>query len=74
VRERVFGTIADRGVTLDMMRIFPDRIAFTCESGSLPRVREAFDTLGVAYAVDPYPAEPSTCPWCILEVSPWSST
>lgn len=52
VLERVFGGIAERGVTLDMMSIFPDRIAFTCEVASLPRVREALDRLGVAYAVD----------------------
>jgi aspartate kinase len=52
VLERVFGTIAERGVTLDMMSIFPDRIACTCESGSLPRAREALDGLGVTYAVE----------------------
>jgi len=52
VLERVFGTIAEHGVTLDMMSISPDRVAFTCETGSLPRVREALDTLGVAYTVD----------------------
>jgi aspartate kinase len=40
-----------------MMSIFPDRIAFTCESGSLPRVREALDGLGVAYAVDEHCAK-----------------
>jgi aspartate kinase len=47
VLERVFGAIAERGVTLDMMSIFPDRIAFTCESGSLARVREALRALPV---------------------------
>jgi len=52
VLERVFGTIAERGVTLDMMSIFPDRVAFTLEVDRLPRVREALDGLGVTYAID----------------------
>lgn len=50
--ERVFGGIAARGVTLDMMSLFPERVAFTLERRGLPEVRATLDALGLAYEVD----------------------
>jgi aspartate kinase len=50
--ERIFGEIAARGVTLDMMSIFPERVAFTFEQHALAEVRAALDALGVDYAVN----------------------
>ena len=51
--ERIFGAIAERGVTLDMMSIAPDRVVFTLEEDAVARMRAALDGLGVAYRVQP---------------------
>ncbi len=55
--ERIFGRVAARSVTLDMMSILPDRVAFTLERESLDVVREALADLGVDYAVDEHCAK-----------------
>ena len=51
--ERIFGEIAERGVTLDMMSISPDRVAFTLDEDAVERVRAALASLQVDYAVQP---------------------
>ncbi len=48
---RIFGAIASSGVTLDMMSLFPERVAFTLERVSLGDVRRTLDQLGAEYAV-----------------------
>jgi aspartate kinase len=50
--ERIFGGIAARGITLDMMSIFRERVAFTFDRDAWTEVRETLDGLGVAYAVN----------------------
>ncbi len=50
--ERIFGDIAGRGITLDMMSIFPERVAFTFERTAWAEVRETLAGLGVAYTVN----------------------
>jgi aspartate kinase len=49
--ERIFGAIADRGVTLDMMNVSADRAVFTLERGWLDRVRAALADLEVPHDV-----------------------
>jgi len=49
----LFGAIAQRGVTLDMMSVGRERIAFTCELAALDEVRAALDALGLEHACDP---------------------
>ena len=49
--ERVFGVIAERGVSLDMMSILPDRVAFTCARASVGLVATELSTLGVTFTV-----------------------
>ncbi|MFH1145125.1 MAG: aspartate kinase [Candidatus Eisenbacteria bacterium] len=45
--ERIFGAIAARGVTLDMMSIGPERVVLTLEQEALERVAAALEGLGL---------------------------
>ncbi|MBM3318394.1 MAG: aspartate kinase [Candidatus Eisenbacteria bacterium] len=48
--ESLFAGIAARGVTLDMMSIFPERVAFTLERRALAEARATLDDSGLAYS------------------------
>lgn len=50
--ERIFGVVAKRGISLDMISILPDRVAFTCERASVGIVAGELASLGVTFAVN----------------------
>jgi len=50
--ERVFGVIAEAGVSLDMMSILTDRVLFTCDRASVGVVSAALAGLGVTFTVN----------------------
>jgi aspartate kinase len=50
--ERVFGVIAEQGVSLDMMSILADRVVFTTERQRVGEVARLLSELGVDFAVD----------------------
>ena len=50
--ERVFGVIAEEGVSLDMMSILSDRVVFTTERQQVGEVARLLSGLGVDFAVD----------------------
>jgi aspartate kinase len=50
--ERVFGVIAAHDISLDMMSIFPDRVAFTLERARVGQAVQALAELGVVVTVN----------------------
>jgi aspartate kinase len=44
---RLFAGLADRGVSVDLINVFPDRVFFTIEASQRDRTREVLQTLAV---------------------------